>query len=77
MIPDCIKLEQRQIDRLTKWANTLSKKQLEASFEEDCSCASPFTFEVFGTGLGDVITVKSCGQKLDLTIGDDNEFVTN
>lgn len=74
MIPECLKLEKRQVDRLNTWLNTLNQKKLDAAFEEDCSCASPVTFEIFSTGLGDVIIAHALGQKLSLTIGDDNEF---
>lgn len=74
-IPDCVKLEKRQIDRLKRWIKTLSKKQLRAAFEEDCSCASPLTWKIYATGLGDVIKVKFGDKELDLSIGDDNELL--
>jgi len=75
-IPRCLKLEQRQIDRLNKWLKTLDKKQLDAAFEEDCSCASSVTFKIFETGIGTVIIAEALRQKCDLSIGDDNEFVS-
>lgn len=74
-IPDCIKLEQRQTDRLKRWVKTLNQKHLSEAQEEDCCCASPLTFEIYGTGIGDVIIVKCLRQKLNLSIDDGNELI--
>ena len=74
-IPDCIKLEQRQIDRLKRWIKTLNQQHLQEAQEEDCCCASPITFEIYASGIGDNIVAKCLRQKLNLSIGDDNELV--
>ncbi len=74
-IPECVKLEDRQIKRLERWIETLDKKELDAASEEDCSCACPLTWTIYASGIDDVIIVKALGQKLDLSIDDDNNLV--
>ncbi len=73
-IPSCIKLEQRQIDKLKKFENILDKYEPITEYEE-VSMASAFTFSIFSTGIGDSIMVESRGYWCCLAIGDDNELI--
>jgi hypothetical protein len=68
-----IALDKRQWDRFQEWAKR--RPRLKEALEEDCCCASPFVFHIYTTGLGPNITVTYGKQKLDLTIGDDGEWV--
>lgn len=69
-----IALDARQWKRFQTWA--VKRPGLEEALEEDCSCASPFVFHIYTTGLGPNITVTYGEETLDLSIGDDGEFVT-
>lgn len=67
MIPTCLNLRADQIEKVEKWRDTLKKYD----DHEDASCSSDVTFEIFATGLGDVIVAKCQGQQCQLTIDDD------
>ena len=67
MIPDCIRLHERQRAKLFTW-----RKQLPSMKDyDDGSCASDVTFHVYATGIGDVIKATCQGSECDLSIGDD------
>jgi len=70
-IPECIKLDAKQIQRLKDWYNKFPKLE----YDEDCTGASDITFEIFATGLGDNIIAKCFRQKLILSYDDDGEFM--
>lgn len=78
MVPECITLEQRQIDKLKRFQDFLIMKVgldrwLDACAADDTRM-SPLRFTVCATGIGDVIQVTGLGYRCDLCIGDDNEL---
>lgn len=75
MIPDCLKnsLREDQIEKVQKWSKDLIKKHNPEA--DDCSCASNITFNIYGTGLGDVIWAEGFGEKCSLTIDDDGDLI--
>lgn len=81
MIPNCIRLTQPQLDKLDRFKRYLkknvSREVLREAAEEDMSMASPLTFKVFSTGLGDAIVVEGFGHICTLTIGDDGEPISD
>ena len=78
MKPECMKLNDKQMSKLHNFQqfirNTISPERILNQAEEDCTMASPMTFTIFTTGLGDVITCSCFGYLCDLTIDDENEL---
>jgi len=74
-MPTCLKLLPLQAQRLARFQVFLTGLAgRDSACEEDCSCASPITFTVYATGIGDVIYARSMGYACDLTIDDDGEL---
>lgn len=65
MFPQNLQLNDKQ--RAT--ARELIKRYSQPSESEDCSGATPFHFQVYATGIGDVIHIVICGQKYWLDDG--------
>lgn len=65
-------LNERQEVVFYAWQKTLNQEHLAEAAEEDCCCASPFTFEYWPTGIGDHIKVRFGKNELNLSIDDDN-----
>lgn len=74
MYPSTLILEQRQKDVIERWVHKLNVKYLLVEEDEDAVVTSPLTFEVYATGLGDVVHVKYRVWTLGISIGDDNEL---
>lgn len=75
MIPTCLKLKERQTEKLNKFLKFLRTKVSKDYQNEDVSMASEFVYKIYATGLGDVINVEALGYKCSLTIDDDNELI--
>lgn len=87
MIPKCVILtNSRQIEKLNRFRDfidrivsskklllAISDEKLLIASEEDVSCASLFLWEIYPTGLGDVIHVKFMEHVCSLGINDDGE----
>lgn len=66
------KLEARQVARIREWAlRVIGQQAIDEAFKEDCSCASPFTYEFTPTGICTITKVRGFGKVLDVTIDDD------
>ena len=74
-MPTCLHLQPIQLERLTRFYAFLSRLSgWNEACEEDCSCASPVTFSIYATGLGDCIKARAMGYTCELTIDDDGEL---
>lgn len=75
MIPSCLKLQDKQSEKFERFLNFVTSKiGEEEDLIEDCCMASPFTFEMYATGIGDIITVRGLGYFCDLSVDDDGEI---
>jgi hypothetical protein len=74
-MPTCLRLNGPQTARLARFQVFLTGLPgWDEACEEDCSCASPITFTIYATGLGDVIRAAAMGRVCELTIDDDGDL---
>jgi len=71
-IPECLKLDQAQIDALNKFEASLENK---ADPYDECCCGSGFTFHIMPSGIGDSGWVKAEGRRFVFTYDDDGQII--
>lgn len=73
MFPTCLALNELQRDTATKFMEAYiaaNKEQVAAISEEQCVISSAFTFNVYASGIGDVVTCAAPdGSKVYLDDG--------
>ena len=77
MFPTCVTLTEPQLEKLRRFVQFLQDAmpdRLQSTAEEDVAGASPLTFEIYSTGIGDVIWVRAFEFECDLSIGDNGEI---
>lgn len=75
-IPDCLKLEKRQIEKMKQFelANPFTDKEKRSLYEDAAGC-SFWSFKIYGTGMGDVIKATYANKgTIDLSIDDDGDL---
>lgn len=76
MIPNCLQLDVRQRCLLDAWTKKVDERIGEPIGDFDsCECASFTTWEVYATGLGDVIIAKYRGHEIHVEYDDDEENI--
>ena len=73
MIPTCLKLEQRQIDKYNRFCEFL-RTTIKIFHDEDSVMTSSIEFRISSSGLGDIIVAHAFGYKCNLMIDDDGEL---
>lgn len=68
------KLNAKQLERLNAWFKKLKPPD---PYDEDCVGTSYFRYHFQPSGIGDTVHVSYAltGEILDLTLGDDGEFI--
>lgn len=71
-----ITISDMQLERLKRQviAHHLTKKY-DAALEEDCALVSPVEWHITPSGIGDAVVAELFGHKIDVSIGDDGQFV--
>ena len=73
-IPECLQLTDSQLQKLKRFENYVNEITPLPDDFDNCCCASAYTFEIYATGVGDVIHCSGRGHSCDLSIGDDGEL---
>jgi len=77
MIPSCLNLTTEQEEKFCRFLEFLRNGPARKYHNEDASMASPVTFEIYATGIGDNIIAKGFGYFCILTIDDDGEIIND